>query len=119
VRLGGSVAGGIFENPSQRASSRGFAVDWWMCFGCISSVGTSIGAAATGVAASVLLMRFEGAVGVSCSTGEPGNVPGISSLSWRDASLAGTVRGARVDWVSWERETLFTGYYTGSVVARV
>jgi hypothetical protein len=90
-----------------------------MCFGCISSVGTSIGAAATGVAASVLLMRFEGAVGVSCSTGEPGNVPGISSLSWRVASLAGTVRGARVDWVSWERETLFTGYYTGSVVARV
>lgn len=68
-----------------------------------------MGAADTGVAASVILLRFEGPVGVSCSVGEPGKVPGISSLSWRDASLAGTVRGARVDWVSWERETLLTG----------
>jgi hypothetical protein len=52
---------------------------------------------------------------VFCSMGEPGKVPGISSLSWSDASLAGTVRGARVDWVSWERETLLTGYILGSV----
>lgn len=54
-------------------------------------------------------MRFEGTVGVSISLGEPGKAPGISSLSWRDASFAGTVRGARAG-VSWDKETLFTGY---------
>jgi len=106
------VAGAILEKPSQRASSRGLTVDWWRCLGCISSVGTSIGVADFGVASlgsPAVLMRLEGTVGVSWSLGEPGKAPGISSLSWRDASFAGTVRGARAG-VSWDRETLFTGY---------
>ena len=46
---------------------------------------------------STVLMRFEGPVGVSCSLGEPGKAPGISSFSWREASFAGTVRGARAE----------------------
>lgn len=35
-----------------------------------------------------------------------GNAPGIiSSLSWRDVSLAGSVLGVRVGAASWERDT--------------